>query len=267
MKGINIQITAECDLRCPWCIEEESLCEHSGVITKQNLERLMCNIVKEKYDMVSLQGGEPLLYPEHLLEIITAIRKELPHTKIQILTNGTHLTEELVTVFNDINAHLVISLEAEGYKGIKFLINNAKEPGKIIQNINALRSKQIRSVAKDITNFAQDALMLHVIFPRSIIEVTPDFKQMVSYTESDIQGMKKEILKIKQKSHDVKNWLLIPRAFYRRCDVQSYKYLFADDKTVNDCPNKIPSGCAILTRSMPDGIYEKYRQAVKETLE
>ena len=71
----------------------------------------------------------------------------------------------------------------------------------------------------------------------------------------------------KQKSHDVKNWLLIPRAFYWRCDVQSYKYLFAEDKIINDCPNKIPSGCAILTRSMPDGIYEKYRQAVKETLE
>lgn len=267
MKGINIQITAECDLRCPWCIEEESLCEHSGVISKQNLEHLMCDIIKDRYDMISLQGGEPLLYPEHLLEIITAIRKELPHTKIQILTNGTHLTEELVTIFNDINAHLVISLEAEGYKGIKFLINNAKEPEKTLQNINALRSKQIRSVAKDITNFAQDALMLHVIFPRSIIEVTPDFNQMVSYTESDIQGMKKEILKIKQKSHDVKNWLLIPRAFYGHCDVQSYKYLFAEDKIINDCPNKIPSGCAILTRSMPDGIYEKYRQAVKETLE
>ena len=96
--------------------------------------------------------------------------------------------------------------------------------------------------------------MLHVLFPRSIIEVTPDFNKMVSFTESDIQGMKKEILKIKQKSHDVKNWLLIPRAFYRQCDVQSYKYLFAEDKIVNDCPNKIPSGCAILTCSMPDGI-------------
>ena len=126
----------------------------------------------------------------------------------------------------------------EGSYSLVFMC--AKEPEKIIQNINALRSKQIRSVAKDITNFAQDALMLHVIFPRSIIEVTPDFNKMVSFTESDIQGMKKEILKIKQKSHDVKNWLLIPRAFYWRCDVRSYKYLFAEDKIINDSTQRSP---------------------------
>ena len=267
MKGLNIQITAECDLRCPWCIEKDSLREHSGVITKQNFEALMWHIVKEKYDHISIQGGEPLLYSEHLIEIMTLVRRELPNIRLQILTNGTHLTEHMVKTFNDFGVHLVLSIEAEGYKGIKFLINNAKESEKIIQNINALRSKQIRSVAKDITNFAQEALMLHAIFPCTTIEVTPDFNQMTAFTEADIQGMKEEILKIKHKSPKAKTWLLIPRAFYTQCTDQTYKYIFAQNKVINDCPNKIPSGCAILTRSMPDDIYEKYRQAVKETLE
>lgn len=269
MRGLNIQITAECNYRCPWCIEVKSLKEKSGPITPKNLEKLLCHIAKNPYDNYSLQGGEPLLFPQPLLDIIRNLRVLQPNAQLQVLTNATGLTESLVQQFNDLKIRLIISLEAEGYKGIMHLINSAKEPERIINNINALKIKQIRSIANSLSCFAQGALTLHALFPTAGIEVTPDFYTMSRLTENDIEGMRSELTYLKQKTTHIKHWFTMARGFYHKCINNEYKYLFATNEIINDCPigRKVKSGCAIFTHAMPPGIYEKYRQTIKEIIQ
>lgn len=265
MKLLNIQITAECDLRCPWCIEYSSLRETSGVITQQAFERLMLHIKATPYSSYAIQGGEALLYTDETFQIIDVIKREQPNAYMHLNTNATHLTEETTVKLKDRNVSTTISLEAEGYKGIKCLVNKAVEPEKVITNINALDNLVIRSVNTNITDFAQGILTLHALFPRARIESVLDLNKLSTITSEDINRIKENLEYLKSRTHDLK-WLSMPRAFNSNCKDENYKYFFLTGEIQDQCPlaEKAIDGCTAYIAAMGQNIYNEYRKTIQE---
>lgn len=268
MRILSIQITAECDLRCPWCIENDCLRETSGVITKQAFERLMLHIKAVPYDTYSFQGGEALLYTNETFQLMDAIKKEQPNTHLHLNTNATHLTEETTIKLKDRDTSVTVSLEAEGYKGIKHLISNALEPEKVIANINAVNHLMIRSVITDTNNFANNLLTLHALFPRATIDGVLDLNKLHTLTDTDINNIKKEYAYMKSRTKTT-DWLSFCRTFNGRCSLEFHKYLFLTGEIKDSCPlcKKEKDGCTEYIEGMGRSLYEKYRQAVKEAVQ
>ena len=95
---MEICITEECNLKCPYCyIKQER-----GVLTANTLEQALVNLLAHKEELgisavsVSYFGGEPTLYPETLLASHETIKRHL--TKISasytLITNGWGLRDD-----------------------------------------------------------------------------------------------------------------------------------------------------------------------------
>jgi uncharacterized radical SAM superfamily Fe-S cluster-containing enzyme/prolipoprotein diacylglyceryltransferase len=83
-----LEITGECNLRCPVCFARTSNGSHRPAAeVLADLEAFVAR--RESLDVLQLSGGEPLLHPD-LLSIIDRCRK-LPIEQVVINTNGLEL--------------------------------------------------------------------------------------------------------------------------------------------------------------------------------
>ena len=87
-----LDVVEHCNLNCQCCNHFSPLSDEYYM----QLEELSCDVKRmfeiagEKISLVKIEGGEPLLHPE-ISEIISEIRKNIPNTKIELVTNGTLL--------------------------------------------------------------------------------------------------------------------------------------------------------------------------------
>ena len=266
-KTLAIELTYDCQLRCPWCIEKKHVGTQQGPISKLDFENLMHHIVKNHYTSYVYQGGEPLMYPEHLLEITDIIQNAIPEATFKTYTNGLAITEQLTDELNKRHIMLTLSIDAEGYKGLSNLIHNASEPTKIITNINNLNSKNIRIVIQRNTQFADRALLLHTIFPNTEIEIVPDYTTLTQFTVQDMNLICQEFRSLKMKSAgDDLVWFTALQGQNHKCTTETDWYILADNKIVTRCllSEKIESGCVKFATQMKPQVYEMYQQIHKE---
>ena len=81
---------ADCNRRCSWCDTLPFFKkEERGTFLTLSPQELLDAILEreEKYDSVSLTGGEPLLYKDFLKEFLPLAKEK--HIKIYLETNGT----------------------------------------------------------------------------------------------------------------------------------------------------------------------------------
>ena len=206
------------------------------------------------------------MYPEHMLQITDIIRKEIPEATFRAYTNGLNITENLAIQMNDRQISATISVEAEGYKGLKNLIDKATEPTKILDNIRALKNKNIRTVTQLQQPFAKNILLLHAIFPDIQIEIVPDYTTITQMKYSDLIFMQTEFKYIKEKTKGDTSWLMPLQAFYTKCTAQADWFILDTGLIYEKCPlvAKAKSGCSKFASQMPSHLFELYRQIAKE---
>ncbi len=91
-RDLRVSVTDRCNLRCTYCMPEEGLTwlEKPGMLTDDELVRLVRVMVGLGITSVRLTGGEPLLR-RSLVDIVRRIA-ELPHRpRIAMTTNGIGL--------------------------------------------------------------------------------------------------------------------------------------------------------------------------------
>lgn len=79
MKSARVITTFECNRNCPYCSNN-----YKSLIS-QGKEEDNLDFVKD-YDEIILTGGEPMLYPERLLDLIKNIKVVNPNVKIYLYT-------------------------------------------------------------------------------------------------------------------------------------------------------------------------------------
>lgn len=93
LKGIYIELLNACNLNCLHCYNNSG--NNNSCIPLDVLIRVVKEAEDNKISMISLSGGEPLLYP-HLFELLKYIQ-ENTQLKVSIVTNGTLISKSLIS--------------------------------------------------------------------------------------------------------------------------------------------------------------------------
>ncbi len=79
-------VTEQCNNHCIMCCQPPKRVDDIDGLYAQNIKRI--RTAPKDLPIIAITGGEPTLLGDRLINMIKAIREELPETNIHILTNG-----------------------------------------------------------------------------------------------------------------------------------------------------------------------------------
>ena len=266
-----IELTYDCDMRCPWCVEARHVGMKEGSLSPVALCRILERAFSRPYKTYVFQGGEPLVYARYMLEIIDTIAKKQPDAYFRVFTNGTHLNPQLVDDLNQRKMQATIALEADGYKGVtNFVLHHAKDPENALENIRQLHDKCLRIVAtRDKIakgTLADDIQLLHNYISGCDIEVALDLTQLGAYTLDDIQALSEQYEKLKNRMSSSARWFIPMQGFKGHCDNFAEWYILETGVIKEKCPlaDRPESGCAAFKGRMKPEVYDAYTKVTEK---
>ncbi len=118
IKSIDLFITEQCNMKCDYCFHTQSDAVLSVEQGRKILERMKA--LSPGNLQITFFGGEPLLYPQTILELAEYARtlwpadKEGRHTStFSISTNGTFFGEEIFKRFAELGMAIQISCDGD----------------------------------------------------------------------------------------------------------------------------------------------------------
>lgn len=256
-----IDITNDCNMDCPWCIGEH---EHGrGVWSEDTRQKFYAHVSNYEYSRFSLHGGESLLYPGEMFDVLTRLRIMRPTAALKLFTNATLLTEQIAVDLNNLGVKVCVSMQAEGPKGLMNLMRRAAEPSRLIGSIKRLKRCAVRTVILRGADFADEALLLHGIFGQPV-EAFPDYTTLDELTLEDVAAFDRELRSIAARDHDYGHWFSLGCRFTDSfCDCPSLtRHFFADGSIGwNDYTADYGIyGCAMFQKMMKPEVYKAYTE-------
>lgn len=107
---INVEITTECNYRCPFC-PQSSFGRKAKYITTDAFRYLIEELKKIKFNRAIMLyvNNEPFLHPQ-LMEFCRIISKELPLVQIIIESNGALITEDHIRSMSLLSNPIVLKI-------------------------------------------------------------------------------------------------------------------------------------------------------------
>lgn len=144
---LYVNITDRCNANCPFCVSGASA--HNNAVVDLEQYKKAIEIAAPYIYGISFTGGEPLLYPELLNDLVSATAEVVPpDLEIDIATNGTNL-DKLVNlpcfdrissvhisrhVADDVANRELMGFAAPSAEKLKSVISALQDPGKIVFN-------------------------------------------------------------------------------------------------------------------------------------
>ena len=102
-KGTNAYVTGLCTRNCFFCFNQKPRVDELVVHGIRLSEPEEAPAVVQRYGLrsVGVSGGEPTMQPERLLRLVRALRTLPFRVRIDLYTNGDHLTDELLVQLKD----------------------------------------------------------------------------------------------------------------------------------------------------------------------
>lgn len=126
LKEINVSISSRCNLKCIICFNWN----------KKEAKINIADIPYSKCEKLVIQGGEPFLYPEDIIETIERISFD----SIQIISNGTTINEKILSLLNTYK-DVQITFSIDGIGTINDYIRSGSNFTSLISNINFITNK------------------------------------------------------------------------------------------------------------------------------
>lgn len=211
--SVTLLISYQCNLRCKMCFyynEKDnqkilSLIEKNKneELTLDEIKDLISDLKKMKVKILTLHGGEPLLYPK-ISEIIDYARKN--DLCVRFVTNGTLINEKKAKMFVEKNVeHITISLDGpenihDQIRGKKGTFEKATNGAKLIEKFKKEFKKDLPHL-----NFGTTISSLNQNHLEDVIEIAKNCGLdkvtfiLTSYNEEGFSEKTKEILKEKEK--------------------------------------------------------------------
>lgn len=150
MDRVSCHVTAKCNLRCEKCAVYIPKLYELGNVPEYNIEQIKKSFqayfeIVEYVRMISITGGEPMLYPDlaDLLKFLIGFEKS--YSKIEVFTNGS------VNVPDD-----VLDVMSESDKFLLFIDNYGSDISKKVDRIeSACREKNVKFSTRKY--FGEDA--------------------------------------------------------------------------------------------------------------
>lgn len=97
LRDLRISLVDNCNFRCTYCMPKElfpdtyPFLKGDQLLSLEELRTLVGAFSDLGLEKVKLTGGEPLLRPTFVLELVEALRGDHPGLELDLITNGWHL--------------------------------------------------------------------------------------------------------------------------------------------------------------------------------
>jgi uncharacterized protein len=138
-----LNISNDCNLRCGYCYAHGGNYESSRMVMPESLALLIMDTfytIFDKIDLIQLFGGEPLMNVPVIEIVAKYIAENSLDTRIGIVTNGTLIDKEVISLITKYNMNVTLSIDHEDLQDA--LRPHPKEDniyGKIKENILELQ--------------------------------------------------------------------------------------------------------------------------------
>lgn len=171
LRSLRLSVTDRCNLRCQYCMPEESYrwLERNEILRFEEIEKLVAIFTELGVEKLRLTGGEPLLRRD-LPALIALLRKNSALKEIALTTNGVLLAEHARSLFQAGLHRLTVSLDTlreqrfreisrlESLQGVLQGIESARAAGfsplkldtVLIRGVNDDEIEELLSYAKEI---------------------------------------------------------------------------------------------------------------------
>lgn len=143
IKGIYVELTTECNLRCKHCYNDSG--ESNSIITLDNMYNILYYINKLNIKQITLSGGEPLTHPL-IIEILRVLTVE-NNIGVTIVSNAILITQEFVNNLkqNCNVGNLIFQISVDGSNSEEHdYIRGTGSFLQMVNGINVLRNNDIR---------------------------------------------------------------------------------------------------------------------------
>jgi radical SAM protein with 4Fe4S-binding SPASM domain len=130
-------------MKCKYCFGEHCVNIRNNcntVLNPKALDNALKSVDKNTKGTVSIWGGEPLFNGSQLKDIVSYVKSNYPNAGLEMMVNGSLLTDEWTKFI--IDNHIIIGISHDGpgqkYRGEDFL-----EKDEIKNNIVLLRKEQL----------------------------------------------------------------------------------------------------------------------------
>lgn len=120
MYTLSLEIVNKCNLNCTYCYLGEKKNVFMSMDVAKKAVEIGIHEAQKQFDktlIIYFIGGEPLLAFHIIKEIVFCVKKECEENNVKyifsITTNGTLLTEDIVTFFGDNQFEIKLSLDGE----------------------------------------------------------------------------------------------------------------------------------------------------------
>ncbi len=139
---LTVFLTEDCNLRCDYCPYEKKKNLLSVELHRRFLDLLFPEI-KKTLSLVDFMGGEPLLYPKRLMEIVSETDKMFPNIRFRVSSNMTLLNKEILNIYKS-KVEVIVSIDGrkERHDRHRRFINGAPSYELAIKNLKELTKYQ-----------------------------------------------------------------------------------------------------------------------------
>ena len=121
MKTLRLILTYDCPRNCPGC------CNKQGPFRPENVVKWNGRL--DRYNMVIITGGEPLMYPFTLLEHATHMKRERPDLKLVLYTakiDEPDVIENMLNYFDGITITIHNQADVDDFRRLNFQLLRRK---------------------------------------------------------------------------------------------------------------------------------------------
>lgn len=214
LKSLCLHVAHDCNLRCGYCFADTGdFGGHRALMSKKVAQKAIEFAIKgskKRHNLeLDLFGGEPLMNMPVVKFIVDYVRKREKETgkniKLTLTTNGTLLTDEIVTYLNDNRVMLVLSLDGSKkthdhmrpYPGHLGSFDKAVEGFKKVIESRRGRNYYLRGTYTHYNpHFADDVLAMLEVGSEISMEPVVGTNEPYVLTEDDWQILDKEYEKL-----------------------------------------------------------------------
>lgn len=272
MANLTVLVTNKCNLHCDFCSNADIMEDDSKV--SKELDILLEQYLYQspiKYDRFQISGGEPTIDKTQLENILSAILSYNESADIQIYTNGSYLSLEMVETFNqfpNIRTNISIDGVLTRERGLFKLLDKDFRMGyENLLYINMLNNKTIRAVVnRDMFNDFGYALELAMLYNQFKCPVIIDFDYRSEHLNkidlNDVYNIGEFIYRLSVLGVYGNNKVTFNKFFTQPCSADCGDIFKWDGSIISGCHMYSESGCNSLRNKLKPGMYDLLSQFI-----
>ncbi|HZG18621.1 MAG TPA: radical SAM protein [Herbaspirillum sp.] len=198
---VLVKVTGSCNLRCSYCYDYESTRFHQKISLDRTKSVLSSILENQDALNIAFHGGEPLLRPDFIRDIISFLEAEYKDEKslrYSLQTNGALLSADIVRFLKEKKFNVGISVDGFSRRSNQHrMMSNGKSSFDIFQRLIA-----------DFGDFIKSDCGILSVISRSSINEIPEF--CIWLQELGISGYSMAFMDATGRGHNLKHEIPTP---------------------------------------------------------